>query len=211
MDKVRRTFIQTLASLGAGVLAARKAEGAQHEQHLQHDKKHKAEGKAPSLNSKPGIIAVETPDVPKLPYQIENGVKVFHLVAEPVRRNLLPFKAMDVWGYSGSCPGPTIQVNEGDHVRIVFENRLPESTTVHWHGLEVPIKMDGVPYISQPPVPPGGSYTYEFTLNQNGTYFYHSHSAMQEMMGMIGMFVIHPRTPYKPRVDHDFEIGRAHV
>jgi FtsP/CotA-like multicopper oxidase with cupredoxin domain len=74
-----------------------------------------------------------------------------------------------LWGYNGSAPGPTIEVVDGDRVRILFENRLPEPTTVHWHGLEVPIAMDGVPAISQPEVEPGGRFTYEFTLHQPST------------------------------------------
>lgn len=149
-------------------------------------------------------LPVETPDVSNLPYKIENGVKVFNLIAEPVKRRLAPYKMMEVWGYNGSCPGPTIHANQGDRVRIIFDNRLPESTTIHWHGLEVPMEMDGLPYISQKPVPPGGQSTYEFTLHQEGTYFYHSHGAMQEMMGMIGLFILQPEKPYKPKVDHDY-------
>jgi FtsP/CotA-like multicopper oxidase with cupredoxin domain len=151
-------------------------------------------------------LLVLTPDLPSLPHTVENGVKVFHLTAEPVKRRIVPFKTMDVWGYNGTSPGPAIQVNQGDRVRVVFENRLPESTTIHWHGLEVPIGMDGVPYISQPPVPPGGRFVYEFTLHQEGTFFYHAHGAMQEMMGLIGMFLIQPRTPHRPVVDHDYGI-----
>ena len=213
MNSERRKFLQGAAWLGGGLFASRSAAVAQHEQHTQPAKKPGTPTK-PAMPGKPPesfqptdvLTPVITPDVPNLPYKVENGVKVFNLLAEPVRRQLVPFKMMDVWGFNGSCPGPTIQVKEGDRVRIIFDNHLPESTTIHWHGLEVPLEMDGVPYISQPPVPPGGRYVYEFTLNQNGTYFYHSHGAMQEMMGMIGMFVIHPRTPYKPRVDHDFGI-----
>ncbi len=86
----------------------------------------------------------------------------------------------------------------------LFENRLPESTSLHWHGLEIPIEQDGVPYISQKPVAPGEKYVYEFTVHQEGTFFYHAHSAMQEMMGQIGFFVAHPERDYKPRVDHDY-------
>lgn len=82
-----------------------------------------------------------------------------------------PAKVINVWGYNGSVPGPTIQVDEGDHVRIIFHNNLPEGTTVHWHGLEIPIAMDGMPFISQPMVKPGGTFVYEFTLHQNGTFF----------------------------------------
>ena len=213
MNQARRNFIQAFASIGAGLSGACTVAGAQHEQHMQHDKKPPAT-KKPVVRDEPTAAfepeqvpqPVITPDVPALPFKLENGVKVFNLVAEPVKRQIVPFKRMEVWGYNGSCPGPAIQVNQGDRVRIVFDNHLPESTTIHWHGLEVPIEMDGVPYISQKPVPPGGRFVYEFTLRQEGTYFYHSHGAMQEMLGMIGMFIIHPKKPHKPPVDHDFGI-----
>jgi Putative multicopper oxidases len=205
--------MQGFGALGAGLFAARTAAGAQHEQHMEHEKKAPAprqpvirEKAATTLRPEGILKPVLTPDLPSLPYKVENGVKVFNLVAEPVKRQIVPFKTMDVWGYNGSCPGPAIQVNQGDRVRILFDNRLPESTTIHWHGLEVPIEMDGVPYISQKPVAPGERFVYEFTLHQEGTYFHHSHSAMQEMMGLIGMFIIHPKKPYTPRVDHDFGI-----
>jgi manganese oxidase len=155
-------------------------------------------------------VPVVTPDIAHLPWTMENGVKVFHLTAEVVKREIMPktgmapAKVITVWGYNGSVPGPTIEVNEGDHVRIIFHNNLPEETTVHWHGLEIPIAMDGMPFISQPPVKPGGMFTYEFKLHQNGTFFYHSHGAMQEMMGAIGMFIIHPKKQHNPPVNKDF-------
>lgn len=155
-------------------------------------------------------VPVVTPDIPHLPWTMENGIKVFHLTAEIVKREILPASGMgpakriNVWGYNGSVPGPTIEVNEGDHVRIIFHNKLPEETTVHWHGLEIPIKMDGMPFISQPPVKPGATFIYEFTLHQNGTFFYHSHGAMQEMLGALGFFIIHPKTAHTPPVDKDF-------
>ncbi len=151
-------------------------------------------------------ISVVTPEVGDLPYTMDGNVKVFHLRAEPVRRKLLPDFELDLWGYNGSVPGPTIQVNEGDRVRIVFENRLPEPTTVHWHGLEVPNEMDGVPGVTQDPVMPGEKFVYEFTVNQNGTFFYHSHFPMQEMLGMIGFFIIHPRRAHEPPVQKDFAL-----
>ncbi|MGH9369878.1 MAG: multicopper oxidase family protein [Thermoanaerobaculia bacterium] len=149
-------------------------------------------------------MPVETPDLPRMPWRMENGVKVFHIVAEPVRLEFLPGRPVDAWGFNGSVPGPTIEVNQGDRVRFVVENRLPEVTSMHWHGFEVPIGMDGGPGISQDPIPPGGKFVYEFTLHQHGTFFYHSHMPMQEMMGMIGLFIMHPREPYRPRVDRDF-------
>ncbi|MEP7274498.1 MAG: multicopper oxidase domain-containing protein, partial [Acidobacteriota bacterium] len=117
-----------------------------------------------------------------------------------------PARKMMAWGYNGSVPGPMFEVVEGDRVRVIFENKLPEPTTVHWHGLEIPIEMDGTPFISQPMVEPGGVFIYEFTLNQHGTYFYHSHGAMQEMLGMLGMFVIHPKAAHLPRCDKDFAL-----
>jgi FtsP/CotA-like multicopper oxidase with cupredoxin domain len=135
---------------------------------------------------------------------MDNGVKVFHLAAEVVKREFLPGKVFDVWGYNGSVPGPTIEVNQGDRVRIIVENRLPEPTSMHWHGFEIPIEMDGGPGISQDMIPPDGQFVYEFTLHQHGTFFYHSHMAMQEMMGMIGLFIMHPKESYQPRVDKDF-------
>jgi FtsP/CotA-like multicopper oxidase with cupredoxin domain len=129
---------------------------------------------------------------------------VFHLIAEHVRTEFLPGRPVDAWGFNGSMPGPTIEAVEGDRIRIIVENRLPELFAPHWHGLEVPPEMDGVPGISQDPIKPGDRYTYEFTLRQNGTFFYHSHMAMQEMMGMIGFFIVHPRVSHQPRVDRDF-------
>jgi manganese oxidase len=150
--------------------------------------------------------AVQTADVQDLPWQMVDGAKEFHLIAEPVRRELLPGKVIEGWGFNGSIPGPTIQVNQGDRVRVILENRLPEPTSIHWHGFEIPEAMDGMPYISQKPVPPGGKFTYEFNLHQAGTFFYHSHMAMQEMMGMMGVFIMHPQEPWSPHVDHDFAI-----
>ncbi len=149
-------------------------------------------------------VLVETPDLPKLPWKMKDGVKEFHLTAEHLKREFLPDQWFDVWGFNGTMPGPTIEAVEGDRVRIIVHNKLPEATAIHWHGLEVPIAMDGVPGLVQDPIPPGKSYTYEFDLRQNGTFFYHSHGAMQEALGMIGLFIIHPRSAYSPPVDHDF-------
>ena len=149
-------------------------------------------------------VGVATPDLPTLSPTVEDGVKVFHLVAEPVRTDFMPGRPVDSWGFNGSMPGPTIEVTEGDRVRLVVENRLPELFSMHWHGVEVPFEMDGVPGLTQDPIAPGERFVYEFTLHQNGTFFYHSHMAMQEMMGMIGLFIMHPREPYAPHVDRDF-------
>lgn len=157
--------------------------------------------------SAPPPVPVTTLDVADLPFKIENGVKVFNLIAEPVKQQIIPGRTFDLWGFNGSAPGPTIQANEGDRVRIVFENRLPEPTGIHWHGLELPYEMDGVPGIGQMPIKTGERFVYEFTLNQNGTFFYHPHMAMQEMVGMLGGFIIHPKAAYGPLVDKDFLIA----
>jgi len=147
-----------------------------------------------------------TPDVPDMPWRLEDGVKVFDIRPEHVRTEFIPGRIVDAWGFNGSVPGPTIQVNEGDRVRLNVENGLPEPFSMHWHGVEVPHDMDGMPGISQEPIPAGGRFVYEFTVKQNGTFFYHSHMAMQEMMGLIGLFIIHPRRSHTPSVDRDFGI-----
>jgi hypothetical protein len=151
-------------------------------------------------------VLVHTPDIPDLPFRMDGNVKEFHLIAEPVKQEIVPGRTADLWGYNGSAPGPTIQVNQGDRIRIIVDNHLPEATSMHWHGFEIPNDMDGAPGSSQDPIAPGGRFIYEFTLNQEGTYFYHSHMAMQEMIGMIGAFIMHPKEAYKPRVDKDFLI-----
>jgi len=196
----RRSFLQKIAALSAGALASAKASATQNTA-MQHSG-HAAEARQGSG----GPVTVETPDVPQLPWQMVNGAKEFHLIAEPVRREITPGKTLDFWGFNGSVPGPTIQVTEGDRVRIIVDNHLPEPTSMHWHGFEIPNNMDGAPGTSQDPIRPGGRFVYEFTLHQNGTFFYHPHQAMQEMFGMIGTFIMHPQQAYRPRVDKDFAI-----
>ncbi len=182
----RRSFLQSALGLGAGLLAS--------------DKLVAQAAREPAALNTPVI----TTDIGDLPYELDNGVKVFKLTAEVVRRQIAPNKTIDVWGYNGSAPGPTIQVTQGDRIRVVFENQLPEPTSIHWHGFEDRIAFDGMTGISQAPVRPGGRFVYEFDIHQEGTYFYHSHMAMQEMAGMLGAFIMHPRQPYTPHCDKDF-------
>ncbi|MBR1090825.1 multicopper oxidase domain-containing protein [Bradyrhizobium manausense] len=141
--------------------------------------------------------------------RIENGVKVFDIKAEIIRWNILPDVAVEAYAYNRQVPGPRLQVTEGDHVRINFRNALPESTTVHWHGLIVPNEMDGPANVTQDPVPPGGSYTYEFDVGQSGTYFYHSHDHpdRQQALGLYGALLITPKDPSaEVKVDLDYTI-----
>lgn len=198
MSSSRRNFFRQLA-LTAGVASAAAPSAIASSD--QAARKPKVPVAVPTV-----AVGVVTPDLQRLAFERDGAVKVFRLRAEPVRTEFVPGRVVDAWGFNGSVPGPTIEVNEGDTVRIIVENRLPEVFTPHWHGLEVPIAMDGVPGITQDPIAPGGSFTYEFTLHQNGTFFYHSHMAMQEMMGMIGFFIIHPRVAHDPPVDRDFGI-----
>jgi len=119
---------------------------------------------------------VITPNGTSLPWKWENGAKAFHLVAEPVKREFAPGLAVNCWGYNGQTPGPTIEAVEGDRVRIYVTNKLPEPTSVHWHGMILPNGMDGVAGLNQKPIQPGETFKYEFTLRQHGTQMYHPHS-----------------------------------
>ncbi len=204
MGNSRRIFFRNAAVFGTGLLGWGEALRAQARSNGSEKIAERSKQSGAQRNGPP--VRMTTPDTGDLPFEMDGSTKVFRLIAEPLKRKIVPWKTLDVWGYNGSCPGPTIQVTQGDRVRIVVENRLPESTSMHWHGLEVPIEQDGVPWISQKPVAPGEKYTYEFTVNQEGTFFYHAHSAMQEMMGLIGFFIAHPKQEFSPRVDHDYGI-----
>jgi len=207
MRSSRRRFLRGLAAAGGGSLAASTLHAQQgHAGHVMPPPPARPLPPSAPASSKRGSrpVSVVTPDVPHMPWRLENGVKVFEISAEHVRTELLPGRPMDGWGFNGSIPGPTIEITEGDRVRFDVTNNLPEPFTMHWHGLEIPVNMDGMPGISQPLIQPGQTFRYEFTVHQNGTFFYHSHMAMQEMMGMIGFFVIHPRTAHQPYVDRDF-------
>ena len=143
-----------------------------------------------------------------LPWRMNNGVKEFHLVAEPVVREMAPGFKAHLWGYNGQSPGPTIEVVEGDRVRIFVTNRLPERTTIHWHGQRLPNGMDGVAGLTQPAIQPGKTYVYEFVARRPGTFMYHPHSddMTQMAMGMMGMWITHPKGghPHIANVDRDF-------
>jgi FtsP/CotA-like multicopper oxidase with cupredoxin domain len=143
-----------------------------------------------------------------LPWQMKNGAKEFHLVAEEVEHEFAPGSRAKCWGYNGTTPGPTIEAVEGDRVRIFVTNRLKEATSVHWHGMVLPSGMDGVTGLSQPPIGPGETYVYEFTLRQNGTLMYHPHAddVLQVGMGMMGLLIIHPRGGEAVAIDRDYAL-----
>jgi FtsP/CotA-like multicopper oxidase with cupredoxin domain len=141
-----------------------------------------------------------------LPWRMNNGVKEFHLVAEPVVREFAPGMKVNLWGYNGQSPGPTIEVVEGDRVRIFVTNKLPEHTSVHWHGQRLPNGMDGVTGLTQPGIPPGKTFVYEFVAKRPGTFMYHPHAdeMTQMAMGMMGFWVTHPKDIARFAVDRDF-------
>ncbi len=141
-----------------------------------------------------------------LPWRMNGEWKEFHLVAEPVIREIAPGMKAHLWGYNGQSPGPTIECVEGDKVRIFVTNKLPEHTTVHWHGQILPCGMDGVGGVTQPHIPVGKTFVYEWTIRKSGTFMYHPHAdeMTQMAMGMMGFFVVHPKDPKLHRVDRDF-------
>ena len=143
---------------------------------------------------------------PLLP-RIENGVKIFDLTSDEVDWEVSPGKVEKGRGFNGMIPGPTLRATEGDTVRINLKNNLTESTSIHWHGILVPNKQDGVPYVTQEPIKPGETYTYEFTLRNSGSHMYHSHhnSADQVNRGLLGAFVIEPKDKASyPKYDREY-------
>jgi FtsP/CotA-like multicopper oxidase with cupredoxin domain len=165
-----------------------------------------AQGAAPPANPRGAYRPVRTLNGWTLPYKLKNGVKEFHLVAEEFEHEFAPGCRAKVWGYNGSTPGPTIEVVEGDRVRILVTNRLREHTTIHWHGMILPSGMDGVGGLSQPSIKPGETFAYEFPIRQHGTHMYHPHAdeMVQMALGMMGMFIMHPRGGEEVRVDRDY-------
>lgn len=125
--------------------------------------------------------------------RIENGVKVFDVTAKAIKWEVSPGKFLDGYAYNGQIPGPQIRVKTGDKIRVVLKNELPESTTLHMHGIELPNAMDGVPYLTQPPIKPGESFNYQFTVTDPpGTYMYHSHhnATFQVGRGLFGALIV---------------------
>ena len=192
-----------LALLGAAKLTGRSAHAAVPEAQFQGSPATQAPV-APA--SGPDYQPVVTLNGWTLPPRINGEWKEFHLVAEPVVREMAPGMKAHLWGYNGQSPGPTIEVVEGDKVRIFVTNKLPEHTTIHWHGQILPSGMDGVGGLSQPHIKPGETYVYEWQIAKSGTFMYHPHAdeMVQMAMGMMGFFVVHPKDPKFMRVDRDF-------
>lgn len=167
-----------------------------------------AQEESGGVRTSQGYTPVRTPNGTTLPYKMKDGVKEFHLIAEEIEHEFAPGTTAKCWGYNGSTPGPTIEAVEGDRVRILVTNNLPEHTTIHWHGLLLPSGMDGVGGLSQPHIPPGETFAYEFDLVQHGTHMYHPHAdeMVQLAVGMMGMFIIHPKDGEDEPIDRDYAI-----
>ncbi|MEA2498281.1 MAG: hypothetical protein QOH26_686 [Actinomycetota bacterium] len=138
-----------------------------------------------------------------LDFQMVDGVKVFELTADETKWEVSPGEVLDVMAYNGVLPGPQINADLGDRVRIILHNKLDQPTTLHFHGVRVPNAMDGVPVLTQDPVMPGESFTYEFTLRNSGTHMYHPHFNATEQIteGLLGAFVV--SDPSDPEVAID--------
>lgn len=213
MNKSRRQLLLA-ASTGAVVGFASRSRIAQaqtHEghtmpmEHGEHAHEDMPKVVAPASGAR-SFTPVRTLNGWTLPHRMKNGVKEFHLVAEEFEHEFAPGCKAKVWGYNGTTPGPTIEAVEGDRVRVLVTNRLGEPTSIHWHGIILPSGMDGVAGLTQPQIQPGETFAYEFTLRQHGTHMYHPHvdEMVQMALGMMGMFIIHPRGGERVRIDRDY-------
>ncbi len=181
----------------------------------------------PLTGKQMGVI--ETLGIRPLGYKKEGKVKVFHLVAQPIEQwitdgiarhklmvptlrklygihhHMSAKQKVRAWGYNGSSPGPTIEATEGDTIRIILKNELPEPTSIHWHGIELPFAQDGAEGTKL--TKPGQTSVYEFTLHQSGAYLYHSgfNISKQDMYGLSGMLIIHPKK-YNKKIDRHIAI-----
>jgi manganese oxidase len=215
-DISRRTVLRVGAALGATVVGTRVVTaqempdmpGMDHGGHTPTPTQTPTQTPI-SRSRAPRYQPVIVPNGKTLPFKVVDGVKVFHLIAESVAHTFTPGLAVTAWGYNGGTPGPLIEAIEGDRVRIYVTNKLPESTTVHWHGLFLPSGMDGVAGLSQKPIEPGQTFKYEFTLTKPGTFMYHPHfdEMVQIALGMVGMIVVHPKvTPSSSHPIRDYSL-----
>ncbi len=210
----RRTLLTSGAAASALLLArAKLALAQQPDGHAGHGGGMPAQPATPMKLTKGRAVAGEsyTPVVQlngwTLPFEKKGGVKIFHLIAEPVKHTIAPGLEIEAWGYNGSTPGPLLECVEGDKLRIYVTNKLPEATSVHWHGVFVPNGMDGVAGLSQKAIGPGETFKYEFTMQKPGTFMYHPHfdEMVQIALGMVGMIVVHPKKA-DPRRRRDYSL-----
>jgi FtsP/CotA-like multicopper oxidase with cupredoxin domain len=203
----RRQFMQRTALAGGVAAITSAAASTLLSPRLMAQATYTGDGLAPGqpdTDYKPVVV----PNGVKLPWKIVDGVKVFHLIAQEVEHEVAPGLKIKGWGYNGVIHGPTFEAVEGDRVRIYVTNQLPEPTTAHWHGILLPNGMDGVGGLTQHIIQPGETFKYEFVLRQHGTFMYHPHhdEMTQMALGMMGLFLIHPRTKPANPPDREFAI-----
>jgi len=217
-------IILSSATILYGVQTSLRAASKKYKEHTPHAsyvwKNHQITSSS-TVSTTKNVGIVETPSIKPLGYVLDGDIKVFRLTAQPVEqlitdgttqhhqlihamKNILGIKTLpskkkiQAWGYNGSTPGPTIELIQGDRVRVIFKNELPEPTLIHWHGLEYPSTLDHSS--DRNPVLPGETHIYEFTAFQEGTYLYHSgySIAKQNRYGLVGMVIIHPQQYEEP-------------
>ncbi len=154
--------------------------------------------------SEVGELPVRGERTERLEPEMDGDTKVFELTAEPIRWELNTGRWVTAWAYNGQIPGPEIWVDEGDRIRVEFTNELPQPTTIHWHGVDVPNEMDGVPGVTQDPIQPVETFTYEFEAKPSGTFWYHPHfdEGRQLDMGLSGALVV--RGAEEPDYDREY-------
>ncbi|GLT19077.1 metallo-oxidoreductase [Vibrio zhanjiangensis] len=138
------------------------------------------------------------------------GEWIYDLTAEPASAELISGYTTEVLSFNGRIPAPTIRCHQGQEVTIRFTNKLDEPTTIHWHGLRIPIEMDGVPFLSQPPIQPGETFIYKFIPPDAGTFWYHPHmnSVKQLGMGLVGLIIVEEESPVK--FDQEYALMLKH-
>lgn len=190
-----KIFIGIIIALAVvvGIVSVSEKQAPKDDQHISHSS-------AATLDKLP----LKTPSTrTALASTIKDGIKEFHLSLDEIRWEYAERKFVHAWAYNGQIPGPEIRVTEGDRVRVVARNNLPVGTSIHWHGVHVENKADGVPGLTQYPIKSGETFTYEFTAKNVGTHFYHTHGsshmdvALQFDMGLSGPFIIESKNPKK--------------
>jgi FtsP/CotA-like multicopper oxidase with cupredoxin domain len=168
---------------------------------------------APAVDTSTLPTRSHADSIEQLPFEIVDGVKEFHLSAEHVMWEYADGYTLEAWAFNGQVPGPEIRMTEGEQVRVIFENKLPVATTVHWHGVDVPNEADGVPHVTQDAVEPGETFVYEFTADPAGTRYYHAHGShhgdeqLQVDMGLSGPIVIEPINYQAPDREYTMVLG----
>jgi FtsP/CotA-like multicopper oxidase with cupredoxin domain len=201
MTVTRRDLLTSTLAAGAA-LASKKALAQGHDHQHPAPTPAPATPRPPQPTAKAGARGLVVPNGSLLPWKLVDGVKVFHIRAEPLTHTIAPGLEIEAWGYNGSTPGPVLEATEGERVRIYVTNKLPEATSMHWHGVLVPHGMDGVGGLTQKWIEPGQTFRYDFAFDRAGTFMYHPHvdEMTQIALGMMGMIVVYPKVPERRRV-----------